>query len=318
MVSLIYKNVTFQNEGSHIYSDRIVLFLSVVCVLVVKNFVDMITNNADFSSLILCLLVYVCISLFLIQVAFLCLSYRRFFLFHGYTYTIITFLFSIEFVNSVYSRFTGEAYCGPEVIEYALSSFFATRNIVLALFKDSNFSAFFVISLAFWVLLFLFGYFMARIFSKRFVLFSKAPAIKKSVAFAFVSCALIFGLAGGARVLGSNPGYLGNLLVDLFERWNQSYFSSRSKSNFGEFIKKPKLTFSHNHLDAVFIKANNERPKKNIVIILLESVGANAVSIYNLNLHTTPTLSALAKKSWIFSNARAIVPVTIKHGSSRY
>jgi lipoteichoic acid synthase len=51
-------------------------------------------------------------------------------------------------------------------------------------------------------------------------------------------------------------------------------------------------------------------PHKNIVIILLESVRADATSIYNPNLENTPFLLDLSKKSLVATSMYAVVPRT--------
>ncbi len=54
------------------------------------------------------------------------------------------------------------------------------------------------------------------------------------------------------------------------------------------------------------------RPPFNIVLVLLESMGAKSTSIYTPDLPTTPNLAALAEKGWWARTAYSVVPHTSK------
>ena len=60
------------------------------------------------------------------------------------------------------------------------------------------------------------------------------------------------------------------------------------------------------------IRAKTNKQPQNIVVIILESVGANAVTIYEPGLKTTPYLASLASNSLTAERAYAVVPHTSK------
>lgn len=65
--------------------------------------------------------------------------------------------------------------------------------------------------------------------------------------------------------------------------------------------------------DFSLISKDKQKPASNLVIIALESVGANATGIYNpARQAVTPFLSALAASSWVAERAYTVVPHTSK------
>jgi hypothetical protein len=232
-----------------------------VLALWIKNTLFLVATQAPFDSLFFCFLTYAAGGLFLTSAGFLFLSWKKP-LFFGYAWITVGILFTAEFVSSVYADFTGEPYCGFEVVEYALVSPSASYEIVLDLFKNQSFLILFSVSAFFWGILFFLSYFFAKSLSNRGFLFSKVPTPKINLVLVLLVGTSIFGLAESARRYAIYPGFLGGLWVDLLERAEQPSFAAQALNLDKPVRLRPKIFPEPQSTPFTLIKTSAKQPKK--------------------------------------------------------
>lgn len=144
-----------------------------------------------------------------------------------------------------------------------------------------------------------------------------------------VAAAISVGVAPALVRFGPGPTWLGraSLLLVVVPVWMEVDGRPRPKKSLRELqpglieqlwwdglerIGDDTIPPAPSELEPIRLVREEERPPVNVVLVVLESTGARATSVYRPELKNTPNLERLAREGWKVRDASAVVPHTSK------